>query len=68
MGIGVIGGVLTLTVLTLVAVPVAYLLVDDLTRRVKARRTGGAVDAPRARPRAAAMSLGTALPAGDQAA
>ena len=34
-GSGVIGGLLTSTVLTLVAVPVAYSLVDDLTRRVR---------------------------------
>jgi HAE1 family hydrophobic/amphiphilic exporter-1 len=59
MGIGVIGGLLTSTVPTLVAVPVAYSLVDDLTRRVRKARRTAAVDAPRARPQAAATPVGT---------
>jgi len=44
MAIGVIGGLTTSTLLTLIVVPVVYTLVDDLSRRLTGRRgepTGG---------------------------
>ena len=37
MAVAIIGGLITSTVLTLVVVPVAYTLVDDLVHRMKAR-------------------------------
>ncbi|HEX9016734.1 MAG TPA: efflux RND transporter permease subunit [Chloroflexota bacterium] len=41
MGISVIGGLITSTLLTLVVVPVGYSLVDDMSRRVAGRFRGG---------------------------
>ncbi|MDA8219676.1 MAG: efflux RND transporter permease subunit [Dehalococcoidales bacterium] len=53
MAVAVIGGMLTSTLLTLIVIPVAYTLVDDLGRklhRVRARRASPAVESAAARP------------------
>jgi HAE1 family hydrophobic/amphiphilic exporter-1 len=47
MARAVIGGLITSTLLTLVAVPVVYALLDDLTRRLRRTRETISPTAPR---------------------
>ena len=61
MGVSVIGGLITSTLLTLVVVPVAYSLIDDLSRLVTRRRREAASEAggaERALPQAAPLGAG----------
>lgn len=58
MGRAVIGGLVTSTVLTLFAVPVAYTLLDDLAAWVRRLATRGAPPAPRVAPAAEGMAAG----------
>ncbi len=65
MGVSVIGGLLTSTLLTLVAVPVAYSLIDDLLRSIRGWR---ARSASAVGPGAAAMAVAPAALAADEGA